>query len=143
MRIQTRNVRNLYLRAKALKYLNKYQESYSTLKFVCLCLIQALSIKINSSLLREIKELEIKFQRENNLLDETNFKEEDLEEIVHVPSNSNIIFKIIKVLTYNIFDLIKKQKSLMFLFTIILFYILKKQLKINFNNFSKIISFIK
>ncbi len=39
MRIQTRNVRNLYLRAKALKYLNKYQESYSTLKFVCLCLI--------------------------------------------------------------------------------------------------------
>lgn len=87
--------------------------------------------------------MESKLNNEKSSIEEASWKDEEIDEASIKPSNSNIMAKIFKVLIFKIMELIKKEKSLMLLISIIIFLLLKRQFKINFNNFSKMVSFIK
>lgn len=59
------------------------------------------------------------------------------------PSNSFLLTKIFRVLVLKILGLLLKEKSLMLLISVVVVIFVKKQFKLNFNNYKQIVSFIK
>jgi len=129
--IHATSVKALYIRAKANKYLGKFTESLENIK-------EALAVKTNKCLLKELKELTEKVQvsgQKNIKYSGFDVKEQETElKCIEPHQGSNIITKLMKVIMYKLLDIVHANKSLCTVLFLISLYLLRRR----FDNFTKI-----
>jgi len=129
LNIHKKNYKSLFIRSRALKQLNRWEEALEVIKM-------AIHIKTTRSLLKDLEEIEERLGTEKLIIKEN--EDEDLEFVEEI-KDSNILQLLLRALKYFALSMIKKKKYMFMLLSLILFLLYKNKIKSGFLRFLNIL----